>query len=171
MALQALPSYCITPPDPTAKTFEDELPQTPLRSSVAPLLLGLGMALQAETDEAVGAAVGVGVVVGVAIEAIVGAGVGVGVGADVSVGVGVDVGAGADVNVGVAVGVAVTDTVLLHELPDISKVSNSATTSALHRNFLILFSSILIGQGWQYSTTKFRPVDPRPFGFIPTKTR
>ena len=54
----------------------------------------------------------------------------------VAVGVGADVG----VMVTVDVGVAVTEAVLLHELPDIIKVSNSAMISALHRTFLILLS-------------------------------
>jgi len=74
-----------------------------------------------------------------------GVGVGVDAGADVSVGVAVGVGAGADVSVavGVGVGVAVTEAVLLHELADITKVSNSATTSALHKTFLILSSQYL----------------------------
>jgi phosphotransferase system IIA component len=80
------------------------------------------MALQAETGGAVRVEVDSGV------------GVGVGVGVDVIAG------AGVGVRVSVGVGVAVTETVLLHELADISKVSNSATTSALHRTFLILFS-------------------------------
>jgi hypothetical protein len=56
---------------------------------------------------------------------------------------GVDVIVGAGVRVSVGVGVAVTEAFLLHELPDIRKVSNSATTSVLHRTFFILFSQYL----------------------------
>jgi len=64
---------------------------------------------------------------------------------EVNLGVGVGVDVDVDVIVGacVGVGVAVTETVLLHELADISKVSNKATTSALHRIFLILSSQYL----------------------------
>jgi hypothetical protein len=63
--------------------------------------------------------------------------------ADDWLGADVIVGAGVGVTVSVGVGVVVTETVLLHELPDISKVSNSVTTSVLHRTFFILFSQYL----------------------------
>ena len=57
----------------------------------------------------------------------------------------------------------------MHEPPDISKVSDSATTSALHRTLLIsaLLSSQLFGDD---SPTDYRPpliTDASKQGFVP----